>query len=98
MSLPPTDISEPALAAYKVEFDQQGYVVVPGVLEDDLRQRLIDQVRQAMDPLLGPAEFEADVGYPGSPKDRSAPGGSTPRRLLHAYARSDEFKLLAAQP
>ena len=98
MSLPPTDISEPALAAYKVEFDQQGYVVVPGVLDDDLRQRLIDQVRQAMDPLLGPAEFEADVGYPGSPKDRSAPGGSTPRRLLHAYARSDEFKLLAAQP
>ena len=90
-------ITEAALTAYKTKFDRQGYVVVPGVLEDDLRQRLIDQVRQAMDPLVGPAEFEADVGYPGSPKDRSAPGGSTPRRLLHAYARADEFKLLAIQ-
>jgi phytanoyl-CoA hydroxylase len=98
MSLPTTDISEAALTAYKTGFDQQGYVVVPRVLEDDLRQSLIDQVRQAMDPLVGPAEFEADVGYPGSPKDRSAPGGSTPRRLLHAYARSDELKLLATQP
>ena len=75
MSLVPTDISEAALTAYKSEFDRQGYVVVPGVLENGLRQRLIDQVRQAMDPLVGPAEFEADVGYPGSPKDRTAPGG-----------------------
>jgi phytanoyl-CoA hydroxylase len=98
MSLVPTDISEAALTSYKSEFDRQGYVVVPGVLENGLRQRLIDQVRQAMDPLVGPAEFEADVGYPGSPKDRTAPGGSTPRRLLHAYARSNEFKLLAMQP
>ena len=82
MSLVPTDISEAALTSYKSEFDRQGYVVVPWVLENGLRQRLIDQVRQAMDPLVGPAEFEADVGYPGSPKDRTAPGGSTPRRLL----------------
>ena len=29
---------------------------------------------------------------------RDAPGGKTPRRLLHAYARSDELKMLATQP
>ena len=98
MSFRTNDTADATLAAYKTEFDRRGFVVVPSVLASDLRQRVIDQVRQAMDPLVGPAEFEADVGYPGSPKDRSAPGGSTPRRLLHAYARSDEFKSLASRP
>jgi len=92
-----TNITSAALAAYRTEFARQGYVVVPRVLDVGFCQRLIEQVQQAMDPLVGPAEFEADVGYPGSPKDRSAPGGSTPRRLLHAYSRSDDFKSLATQ-
>ena len=78
MSFRTNDTADATLAAYKTEFDRRGFVVVPSVLASDLRQRLIDQVRQAMDPLVGPAEFEADVGYPGSPKDRSAPGDQPP--------------------
>ena len=84
------------LEQLQAKFAEQGYVVLPGVIGQADRARLVDQIRDAIDPLVGPAEFEADVGYPGAPADRSAPGGKTPRRLLHAYARSDEFKALAA--
>ena len=45
-----------------------------------------------LDPLLGPAEFEAEVAYPGSPPSRTASGGDTPRRLLHCYARDAAFR------
>ena len=83
------------LEQLQAKFTEQGYVVLPGVIGQADRARLVDQIRDAIDPLVGPAEFEADVGYPGAPADRSAPGGKTPRRLLHAYVRSDEFKALA---
>ena len=50
---------------------------------DDVRRA----VEAALDPLLGPAEFEADVGYPGAPEGQEAAGGRTPRRLLLAASR-----------
>ena len=46
----------------------------------------------ALEPLEGPAEFEAEVGYAGAPRSREAPGGDTPRRLLNAYSRDPVFK------
>jgi phytanoyl-CoA hydroxylase len=45
-----------------------------------------------LNPVLGPAEFEADLGYPGAPADPGEPGGETPRRLLHAYSRDKVFR------
>ncbi len=68
-------------------FDRDGYLVVPGLCPDSICDRLVEDAHAALSPVLGPAEFEADLGYPGAPPDRGAKGGDTPRRLLHAYAR-----------
>ena len=80
---------------YGQRFERDGYVVVPGFLEASACDEMRGQVMDALRPLLGPAEFEADVGYPGAPADRSAPGGDTPRRLLNAASRFPELCALA---
>jgi phytanoyl-CoA hydroxylase len=73
-------------------FARDGFVVVRGLCDAVLREQIRAQVESHLDPLLGPAEFEADVGYPGAPANRAAHGGDTPRRLLHAYARDAAFR------
>lgn len=95
MPRPNTQISrfEPAL------FASQGYIVRKGLLSKPAIARLKATTEQALDPLIGPVEFEAEVGYPGAPESRDVSGGDTPRRLLHAYARDSVFSELAtAQP
>ena len=79
-------------------FERTGFVVLRGILSADQCSHLSDFIRQSLHPLVGPAEFEADVGYPGAPADREAEGGSTSRRLLHAYARSQLLRDLAMRP
>ena len=79
-------------------FHRDGYLVRRGVLARQQIDEIKEFIRASLDPLVGPAEFEADVGYPGSPPSRSAPGGETPRRLLHAYARSPLLQALARHP
>ena len=79
-------------------FQQSGFLVLPGVLSAQQCEGLRRTISDDLDPLVGPAEFEADVGYPGAPSGRESEGGNTPRRLLHAYARSEELKALAVHP
>lgn len=79
-------------------FARDGYLVVRGLYSgqpcSDLRTRILSY----LDPLLGPAEFEADLGYPGAPAGHDKPGGGTPRRLLYAYSRSELFRDWATGP
>jgi phytanoyl-CoA hydroxylase len=79
----------------QARFARDGYMVLKQVLASDECARLRQCVRSALDPLVGPAEYEADVGYPGAPLNRDAPGGRTPRRLLHAYARDEQLQAIA---
>ena len=60
-------------------------------------EALASVARRDLRPLVGPAEFEADVGYPGAPANRGATGGETPRRLLHAYARDEALRRYATR-
>jgi phytanoyl-CoA hydroxylase len=73
-------------------FDRDGYLVVRGLCPAALREELLAVSRRHLSPVLGPVEYEADVGYPGSPASRKAEGGDTPRRLLAAYARDEVFR------
>lgn len=73
-------------------FERDGYLVVRGLCPEAMRERLLAAAAAHQNPVLGPVEFEADVGYPGSPASRSAEGGNTPRRLLNAYTRDAAFR------
>ncbi len=80
------------------EFNQQGFIIVPGLADEELCQQMTDLVVESLDPPLAPLEYETDVQYPGSPADRLSPGGDTPRRLLHAYTRDKVFRDWATSP
>ncbi len=72
----------------EAKFQRDGYLIVPQLYEADRCMAIREEILESLNPLRGPAEFEVDVQYPGSPEDRSSEGGNTPRRLLHAYGRS----------
>ena len=80
------------------EFQRDGFGIIKGLLDPQTCTRIRRVVINALDPLQAPVEYEAEVGYPGSPKDRIAPGGLTPRRLLYAYSRHEVFRHLATHP
>jgi len=82
----------------RARFARDGYIVVPGLAPYALRERMRACAEEALDPLLGPAEYEADVPYPGAPASRLAEGGDTPRRLLAALARERAFREWATHP
>ena len=73
-------------------FERDGFVVDRQLVGATERAALESAVAQSLAPLSGPVEFEVDLGYPGAPRERSAPGGDTPRRLLSAYSRDAAFR------
>ena len=79
-------------------FARDGYLLVRGLADESMITAMRDSVLRALRPLQPPAEFEAEVGYPGAPADRNAQGGDTVRRLLHAYSRDEVFRRWAAAP
>ena len=79
-------------------FQRDGYLVIRGLVDRPSVGEMRETVLRALRPLQGPAEFETDVGYPGSPASRDADGGSTPRRLLHAYSRGPILRRWATAP
>jgi phytanoyl-CoA hydroxylase len=70
---------------------EQGFVIVRGWLDAGTRQALAELARSQLAAGDAPLEYEADLSYPGAPASRSAPGGTTVRRLLDAYARDPRF-------
>ena len=73
-------------------FACDGFVVLPGFASAAECRALAGLAHRDLRPLVGPAEYEADVGYPGAPRNRDDAGGLTPRRLLHAFARDAAFR------
>jgi len=80
------------------QFSEQGYLIRRGLMPQAITNALIEKIDSSLSPALAPVEYEADVHYPGAPSSKSAPGGQTPRRLLHAYSRDVIFQKLAAHP
>ena len=73
-------------------FSQQGFLIERQLASAQICETMLDVIAQNSSPPLAPVEFEVDVQYPGSPVDRDATGGDTPRRLLHAYTRDQVFR------
>ena len=83
MSAEPANPASLAPAA----IERDGYFVARGFVNSDFIRKVRQSIEAALNPLLGPVEFEAEVGYPGAPAGLAAEGGRTPRRLLHAASR-----------
>jgi phytanoyl-CoA hydroxylase len=76
----------------EAKFHRDGYLIVPQLADLQSCENMRTEILQSLNPLRGPAEFEVEVQYPGSPADWSSEGGATPRRLRHAYGRSQLFR------
>jgi len=81
-----------------LQFDQAGFVTVRGLADAETCRQMIECTRQALAGSIGPAEFEADLLYPGAPGSRAAAGGDTIRRLKEAYGRHPVFSRFLSQP
>jgi len=79
-------------------FNRDGYYVERGLLSKEEVASLVSVIDGSLSPALAPVEFEADVHYPGAPSSKLAPGGQTPRRLLHAYGRDTRFQDIGKHP
>ena len=87
------------LQAIDVEqFQRDGFLIVRGLANSPQCESMKGEIKDHLSPLHGPAEFEVDVHYPGSPDNRLSEGGDTPRRLLHAWGRSQIFRDWATSP
>jgi phytanoyl-CoA hydroxylase len=73
------------------EFESTGLFVVRGMADVETRRQIMDCVHAALAGDPGPAEYEADLHYPGAPQSRSAAGGNTIRRLKEAFTRHSVF-------
>ena len=79
-------------------FDADGYLVIPRLASPGRLAQLNQVVAQQLVESIEPAEYEADLRYPGAPAERDAPGGGTTRRLLQAYARDALLRQCAEDP
>ena len=79
-------------------FEERGYLVARGLADPALCGRMKALAADHLARAVPPVEYEADVGYPGAPVSRAAPGGQTVRRLLQAYARDELFRSWARSP
>jgi phytanoyl-CoA hydroxylase len=80
------------------ELRETGYVVVRGLVPPARCEALREVARRQLAEAAPPAEFEADLKYPGAPDSKDAPGGHTVRRLLDAYVRDPLFAEWATSP
>ncbi len=79
-------------------FQRDGFVVLPGLLDESQRMHMREVADAHVAAQLAPVEYEVDVQYPGAPANAEAAGAATSRRLLHAYSRHEIFRDWATHP
>ena len=85
-------------AAERDRFVSEGYLIVPALAGELVRQRILARAQADLAAEAAPLEYEAQLHYPGAPASLDAPGGHTVRRLLQAYARDAVFRGWATSP
>jgi phytanoyl-CoA hydroxylase len=74
-------------AAEAERFAADGFVVVRGLADPAACAGILARAQADLAAERGPAEYEAQLHYPGAPASLDAPGGRTVRRLLQACDR-----------
>ena len=87
-----TQISSPEFTPEEVAgFQRDGYLIVHGMADAALRERMLRATLDGLGRDSGPVEYEAELHYPGSPNSLQSEGGRTVRRLKQAHSRGDVF-------
>jgi phytanoyl-CoA hydroxylase len=79
-------------------FHRDGYVIVRGMADAALIERMRTVAERGLHEEIGPVEYEADLHYPGAPASTSDVGGRTIRRLKQAHSRDYVFTEWLLQP
>lgn len=91
-SIAPSTVLSPRFSAdEESKFERDGYLIVKGLADNSVVDRMIEVTRRGLELGDGPVEFEADLQYPGAPTSRAGTGGNTIRRLKEAQARDPIF-------
>ena len=73
------------------QFDRDGYVIVRGLGDSTVRERMLHVTLDGLHRRIEPVELETDLRYPGAPDSREVAGGETVRRLKQAHSRDYAF-------
>ena len=79
-------------------FRSDGFIIARGLADPATCSRLRAVISDHLAREVAPAEYEAQLHYPGAPESMDAPGGHTIRRLLQAYGRAAVFREWATSP
>ena len=71
-------------------FQRDGYLIVNGMADTALRERMLQATLDGLGRVSGPTEYEAELHYPGSPNSLQSEGGETVRRLKHSGKSAKE--------
>jgi phytanoyl-CoA hydroxylase len=79
-------------------FNRDGYVIARGMVDANMRQRMLASIQDDVARRSEPIEYEADLDYPGAPASLDSEGGRTIRRLKNAISRDPVFTELVQLP
>jgi phytanoyl-CoA hydroxylase len=91
-------VSSQFSGAELTRFEQDGYVIVRGLAKAETCRQMMSCTLAALAAAIGPAEYEADLHYPGAPDSRTASGGDTIRRLKEVHGRHPIFTQFVSGP
>ena len=80
------------------QFDRDGYVIVRGLGDSTLRERMLNVTLDGLHRRVEPVELETELRYPGAPDSREVAGGETVRRLKQALSRDYAFTQWITNP
>jgi phytanoyl-CoA hydroxylase len=80
------------------QFHSDGYLVLNARVAPHRCEAMLGVTLDHLQRAVPPIDFEAEVGSPGAPASRHAPGGHTARRLRAAHGRAACFCEWAGEP
>lgn len=79
-------------------FERDGFAIARGLADAETCAQMAECTRRGLEESIGPAEYEADLHYPGAPGSRESAGGNTVRRLKEAHGRHPVFTQFVSRP
>ena len=73
----------------RASFERDGFLVFRNSLDESICEKARTFVLDSLQPLIGPAELEVDVGYPGAPAGDKRLGARLRETFTCVWSRAD---------